>query len=226
MCAQIFTDGRKFFRVYPLTRKEDAHHALTAFIQEVGIPKNCLSDGAKEERGAELGQIIKHYRIKTRIPEPKSPWQNRAEAGICELKKLVWRALRCSVVPSEFWCCAIEWAARVTSLTAHSLPVLQTRTPEELVTGRTPDISEYAHFSFFEWVCYKEQSAFPEPGVKLARWIGVAKDVGQAMTYYLLTENCSSVIQLQEYEKTDPVVVQQRNLHAMCIRKEAIKFRI
>jgi hypothetical protein len=51
-CAQIFTDGRKFFRVYPLIREGDAHHALTAFIQEVGITKNCLGDGAKEERGA------------------------------------------------------------------------------------------------------------------------------------------------------------------------------
>jgi hypothetical protein len=119
--------------------------------------------------------------------------------------------LRHSAAPSEFWCYAIEWAAKVTSLTAHNLPILQTRTPEELVTGRTPDISEYAHFSLFEWVWYKDQSAFPEPDVKLACWIGVAKDVGQAMTYWLLTENVtviarSSVIQLQEYEKTDPVV--------------------
>jgi hypothetical protein len=88
-CAQIFTDGRKFFRVYPLNRKGDAHHDFTAFIQEVGIPRNCWSDGAKEERGAEWGQIVKHYRIKTRITEPRSPWQNRAEKGIRELKKLV-----------------------------------------------------------------------------------------------------------------------------------------
>jgi hypothetical protein len=123
-CAQIFTDGRKFFRVYPLTRKGDAHHALTAFIQEVRVPKNLSSDGAKEESGAEWGQITKHYRIRTRISEPRSPWQNRAEVGIRELKKLVHRTLRRSAVRSEFWCYAIEWAAKVTSLTAHSLPVL------------------------------------------------------------------------------------------------------
>jgi hypothetical protein len=124
--------------------------------------------------------------------------------------------LRHSAAPSEFWCYAIEWTAKVTSLTAHSLPVLQTRTPEELVTGRTPDILEYAHFSFFEWVWCKEHSAFPEPDVKLAHWIGVAKDVGQAMTW-LLTENYtviarSSDIQLQEYEKTDPIVTKQQEI--------------
>jgi hypothetical protein len=146
-CAQIFTDGRKFFRAYPMAKKADAHHALSAFIQDVGIPKFCLSDGAKEERGGEWGRIVKHYHIKTRTTEPKSPWQNRAESGIFELKKLVRRALRRSGAPLEFWCYALEWAAAITSLTAHSLPVLQTRMPEEHVTGSTPDISEYAHYT-------------------------------------------------------------------------------
>jgi hypothetical protein len=167
-CAQIFTDGRKFFRAYPLVKKGDAHHALTAFIQDVGIPKNFLTDGAKEEQDGEWKHIIKHYHIRTHVTEPRSPWQNRAEAGICELKKLVRRALKKTAAPSDLWCYALEWAARITSLTAHSLPALQSRTPEERVTGRTPDISEYAHFSFFEWVWYREQSAFPEPSIKLA----------------------------------------------------------
>jgi hypothetical protein len=106
------------------------------------------------------------------------------------------------------------------------------RTPEELITGHTPDISEYAHFSFFEWVRYKEQNAFPEPDIKLARWVGVAKDVGQAMTYWLLTKNCtviawSSIIQLQEYEKTDPIVIQQQENFMQCVlerRRLSVEF--
>jgi hypothetical protein len=122
-CAQIFTDGRKFFRAYPLVRKGDAHHALTAFNQDVSIPKNFLTDGAKEERDGEWKRIIKHYHIRTHVAEPKSPWQNRAEAGIHELKKLVKRALKKNAAPSDFWCYTLEWAARITSLIAHSLPV-------------------------------------------------------------------------------------------------------
>jgi hypothetical protein len=54
-CAQIFTDGWKFFQIYPMVKKGEAHHALTAFIHEVGIPKSLLSDGAKEESRAEWG---------------------------------------------------------------------------------------------------------------------------------------------------------------------------
>jgi hypothetical protein len=72
-CSLIFTDSRKFFRAYPMAKKADAHHALTAFIQNVGIPKFCLSDGAKEERGGEWGRIIQHYHIKAQTTEPKSP---------------------------------------------------------------------------------------------------------------------------------------------------------
>mmetsp|Transcript_8644 Transcript_8644/g.12587 ORF Transcript_8644/g.12587 Transcript_8644/m.12587 type:complete len:434 (-) Transcript_8644:3145-4446(-) len=103
-CAQLFTDGRKFFRLYPLVSKADAHHALTQFIQDVGIPRNVLVDFAPEERLGEWGRIVKHYHIKLRTTEPKSPWQNRAEAGIGQLKRLTWRVLRTTAMPSEFWC--------------------------------------------------------------------------------------------------------------------------
>lgn len=129
-CAQLFTDGGKFFRIYPLVSKADAHHALSQFIQDVGIPKNVLVDFAPEERVGEWGRIIKHYHIKLRTTEPKSPWQNRAEAGIGQLKRLTWRVLHTTAMQLEFWCYICKWAARVLSLTAHDLPELRSRTPE------------------------------------------------------------------------------------------------
>ncbi len=46
-CAQIFTDGHGFVRIYPMRSKSDAHHALMRFIHEVGIPKNLLTDRAR-----------------------------------------------------------------------------------------------------------------------------------------------------------------------------------
>ncbi len=57
----------------------------------------------------------------------------------------------------------MEWAAKIRSLTAHDLPSLWSRTPEERIIGRTSDISEFAHFSsWFEWVWFREQVSFPE----------------------------------------------------------------
>ena len=118
--------------------------------------------------------------------------------------KLVGRVLRHSAAPVEFWCYAAEWAARITRLTAHDLPALKSRTPEEAITGRTPDISEYAHYSWYEWVWYRDQASFPEPKIRMGRWLGVASDVGQATTYWILTDKCtviarSSIVRLPDY---------------------------
>jgi hypothetical protein len=187
-CAQIFTDGHGFVRVYPMKSKSEAHHALMRFIHYVGVPKDLLTDQAPEEMCSEWGQIVKKYRIwqKTTKAHPP-PWQNHAEAEIRWLKKITRRALRAQSTPVEFWCYAMEWAARIRSLTAHDSLLLGTRTPEERVTGRTPDISESAHFSWSQWVWYNDAMTFPQADVHLGKWIGVAQDVGQAMTYWILT---------------------------------------
>jgi hypothetical protein len=65
--------------------------------------------------------------------------------------------------------------------------LLNARTPEERVTGRTPDISEYANFGWFDWVWYHDEVSFPEPNLLMKKWLGVASKVGQAMTYWILT---------------------------------------
>jgi hypothetical protein len=115
-------------------------------------------------------------------------------------------------MPTEFWCYISEWVARILSLTAHDLPVLRSRTPEEVVTGCTPDISEFAHFDWGQWIWYRDVTSFPEPYVCLGRWLGVAQDVGQAMVYWVLTEKGtviarSSVIGLYDHELRDPATM-------------------
>jgi len=170
---------------------------------------------------------VKEYHIGTHTTEPHSPWQNRAEGEIRELKRLTRRALRAADALPGFWCYALEWASKIRCLTAHNIPALKTRTPEEMVRGATPDISEYAHFSWFEWVWYRNPSSFPDEDIRLGRWLGVASDVGAAMTYWIATDKYSviarsSVIPLKEAEKRDPVVV-EKQLSFMRVFKERSK---
>jgi hypothetical protein len=167
--------------------KGDAPHALMSFIHEVGVPKTLMSDLALEETRGEWAKIVKQYYIGHRTTEAKSPWQNRAEAEIHDLKKLTRRVLKQSRAPAELWCFAIEWAARTRSLTAHDTMLPKSRTPEERVTGRTPDISEYSHYGRFDWLWYRDETSFPEPNLLLGKWLGVASKVRQAMTYWVLT---------------------------------------
>jgi len=216
-CVQVFTDGHAFVRVYPLKKKADAHHSLVKFIQDVGIPKTLLTDNAPEETRGEWARVVRKYHIKPRTTEPASPWQNRAEAEIREIKKLARRAMGKTLAPLNLWCYALEWAARVRSYTAHDLPFLETRTPEERITGRTPDISEYIHFDWLQWVWFQEPAQFPESSRCLGRWLGVARDVGQAMTYWLLTEKGtiiarSSVTTVSDLEGREPRMREQQEL--------------
>jgi hypothetical protein len=55
-----------------------------------------------------------------------------------------------------------------------------------VLTGNTPDISEFLEFSWFQPVWYYEPSAFPEQNRYIARWIGVPHRVGQAMCFWIL----------------------------------------
>jgi len=66
------------------------------------------------------------------------------------------------------------------------LPQLHGRTPHEVLTGNTPDISEYVEFSWYQPVWYYVPDVFPQQNKFLARWIGVAHRIGQAMCYWLL----------------------------------------
>jgi len=97
----------------------------------------------------------------------------------------------------------------VRSLTAHDTLLLNSRTPEERVTGRTPDISEYAHYAWFDWVLYRNETSFPEPDLLLGKWLGVATKEGQVMTYWILTDKGkviarSSVAHLPDLDRRDP----------------------
>jgi hypothetical protein len=57
--------------------------------------------------------------------------------------------------------------------------------------GDTPDISEYAQFDWYEPVWFIDPtSAFPEMKKRLGQWVGVASDVGQAMTFWILPKSC------------------------------------
>jgi hypothetical protein len=56
-----------------------------------------------------------------------------------------------------------------------------------VLTGNTPDISEFLEYKWYQPVWYYEPTAFPEQRKHLARWIGVAHRVGQATAGFIET---------------------------------------
>ena len=65
------------------------------------------------------------------------------------------------------------------------------RTGIEMVTGETPDISEWIDFEFYDRVWYYDQKKIEIDGSgrRLARWLGVAHRVGSDLCYWLLLES-------------------------------------
>ncbi len=156
-------------------------------MQDVGIPSHLHSDDAKELTQGRMGELICKCWIYASQSEPYSPWQVCAELCNRELKKAVRYNMSKVRAPSRLWDFCTLYHADIRNFTAHPLFNLHGRTPYEVVTGRTPDISEYTDYSWYEAVWYYEQGAtFPEDKRKLAKWLGVAHRVGQALCYYLL----------------------------------------
>ena len=68
----------------------------------------------------------------------------------------------------------------------YTYKVITGHTPYEHLTGETPDISEYLDFGFWDCVWYKDDGGLSER--KIGRWLGVSHRVGNAMSYYILTQ--------------------------------------
>ena len=214
-CAQVFSDGKGFTRFYPMERKREAGEKLYRFVTDVGIPQELITDGAKEETESRWKDVCKEFRIISRTTEPYSPWQNRAEAEIREMKKGMLRIQRKTGSPKRLWCYLGEWYQHVRSLTAGDNPVLNGRSPTERVRGNTPDISEYAQFDWYEYCwLWDSTESFPKNRKRLVRFIGVAETVGSPMCLWVLTDTGkvmarSSVTKLTSDDKLDPEVRRQ-----------------
>lgn len=187
--AQIFTNDIGFMRVVPMRLKSEAPNALMEFIQDIGIPSHMHSDNAKELNQGKWKQCLTEYQIKHTNTEPHSPWQNRAEGAIRELKKHTVRIMAKTNTPQRLWDYCVTYVAEIRSLTSNDLYVLHGRTPLEMVTGNTPDISEYTDFSWYSPLWYYDEADFPASRRLLGRWLGVAHSVGQALCYWILQEN-------------------------------------
>jgi hypothetical protein len=167
--------------------RSNAGDTLQSFLHDVGIPHSLHSDNAPELMHGKFKRLYKDYGINTTYTEPYSPWQNRAEGGIRELKRHVQRKMTSKKIPSRLWDFCCKWCCDIRNKTASNLFTLEGQTPFEATLGHTPDISSLTAFDFYDAVWYYDKvSQFPEPKQKLGRWLEEAHNFGQAMCYWIL----------------------------------------
>jgi hypothetical protein len=110
----------KYVHMEPGERKSQAGEALGSMIDEVGIPDKIIFDGAKEQTGrkSEFMRLVRKNRIAHWQTEPYSPWQNRAEDQIQEIRRR-WRLLRQrKKVLSRLWDYAMVHITKLMNFTA------------------------------------------------------------------------------------------------------------
>ena len=74
-------------------------------------------------------------------------------------------------------------------------PDLNWRTPIEACFGYTPDLSSLLLYTFFQRVYYLDSEIlFPNSKEKAGRFVGITANVGDAMTFWILTEDTEQLI--------------------------------
>eukprot|EP01082_Thalassiosira_pseudonana_P005598 g5187.t1 g5187 contig19:120121-121928(-) len=168
--SQVFATPFAWSRNYPMARRSQAHKAVGALFNRVGVPLAIISDNAKEEVLGKLKQKLVDAHCPLRQTEPYSPWSNSAELEIRELKKATGRRLLKSGAPKRLWDYCLELESLIRSHTAHDIFKLNGRTPEAMMMGETPDISYICEFGWYDWVMFRDEVApYPEPKLVLGR---------------------------------------------------------
>ena len=170
-------------------QKVDGNHVgntLTQFVSDYGVPEHLTFDGASVQTGPKTGfmDAIRKYEIKYHVSGPRRPNENPAEQSIHEVKKRWYRIMLKKKVPARLWDYGFTWVCEIENVSANLSKYAEGRTPIEIITGDTPDISEYLDFEFYDWVLFRSNAGLGE--VELGRWLGVSHRVGRMMSYWLL----------------------------------------
>lgn len=188
--AFVYTNG-EFTQVYPKESNTAGHAyaSLNDFCADVGIPEKLKSDRAPEFCGRESAFLKSAQKrgIELTYSEPDRKNQiYKVDLEIRELKKR-WHQKKISKrVPERVWDFGLKHAAEILQIIPRNS--LDGRTGREAVTGKTPDISEYCDFDFWDLIWYFPgvHPSIAQDNRVLGRWLGVSHRIGSDMCYWVM----------------------------------------
>ena len=189
--AHVIGNGQGYTKAYPMERKNESIYALDDFIKKVGIPEllSCDND-ATMEGWSKWKKRIRKYSIEPRYTEPYSPFQNKAELDIRELKRMIRRFQDITRSPRRLWNYLVNLCARIRSFVAGTHSDLQGRCAFEHVHGWTPDMSLYVMHGWYEVVGYLDN----DNKRKSACWLGPAENYGGGDAVFLLPSSARPIV--------------------------------
>jgi hypothetical protein len=159
VATQIYTHKCGFNAAYHLRRAngDQVGYSLSDFIHEYGAPEHLTFDGAVVQvgSGTRFKDNLRRAEIKHHVSAPRRPNENPAEGSIREVKKRWYRMMTKKNVPKRLWDYGISWICETGNVIANSSRYADQRTPLEIITGETPDITEYLDFTIYDWVIHR-----------------------------------------------------------------------
>jgi hypothetical protein len=175
----------EFTRTYPTPSKDgkDAGTSLQKFCDDIGVPANLKTDlvSSFAGRNTHFNDVAQRNRIS--VSHAEAGRKNEMyiiDTQIRELKRRIQNKAAEKNVPRRIWDFLAEHQSEIMSLITQGP---SGRTGYELVTGQTPDISEYLDFDFYDLVWYHvdQHASTGQQNRKLARWVGIAHKIGTAL---------------------------------------------
>jgi hypothetical protein len=150
-CANVFTNG-KYTKVVPMTSQKEAAESLIDFTDDVGIPETLVTDDATEFTGKHTDFIkqARRMRIKLHTAEQGRKNQNHAAEREIGFLSRCWKLrMQKKNVYSWLWDYGLVYKGKLLTRMSRGD---DGRSGYKQVTGKTPDISEWLDFEFYDLV--------------------------------------------------------------------------
>ena len=86
--GQVMVAENFHTKFYPMKSKADAFVSLNSYCTKYGIPNPIITDNAGKILRSDWVRVLKKFLMDQWTTEPHSPWQNKAEAAIRELRNI------------------------------------------------------------------------------------------------------------------------------------------
>ena len=193
--AQIFVGTEPMFTdVYGMKSDKQFVNTLENVIRECGAPTKLVSDRAQVEISNKVVDILRNYCIGSWQSEPHQQHRNPAERRYQTLKTMTNKVMDRTGTPANLWLLALMYVVFILNNTAS--PSLNYITPSTYLSRTTNDISPILRFHWYEPVYYKlDDYYFPSESRELrGRFVGIAENVGHAMTIKVLMDDTKKII--------------------------------
>ena len=176
---------------FGMVSESEGPNTLLDICRNIGVPSGLIYYNSKEWK-----KYMRQFWIKEiGHNEPNKLWQAAFERDWSYLVHIYKKAWILTGCPKEAWFCLLRHVLDIAEHTARKS--LNWRTPYEVSTGQTGDISFLMRFLFWQLVLFFDPSSkIPMEGgnERLGRWCGRAKGYGDGMCYWIYTDDTQELI--------------------------------